>query len=163
MELSNFTTGLEELLAESNSEGENFFHEVARCGSFSLIARFMPFKRSICAAAALNTPNNAGQISIYIAAVTHGKWYAAKLIDILVELGADINGQESVEGNTVLHLAVNQRDYELAEWLCCQPGIDLKLCNAKNLSPFQLAQRNKNRKIMQILRKYCSNGNTDLV
>ncbi|KAG8040270.1 hypothetical protein G9C98_000841 [Cotesia typhae] len=153
MELSNFITGLEKVLVERNSEGENFFHEVARCGSFSFIARFMPFIRKSCTAAALNTPNSAGQMGIHIVAETHGKWYAAKLIDILVELGADINGQESVEGNTVLHLAVNHRDYELAEWLCCQPGIDLGRRNAKNLSPLELAQKNKNRKMIQILRK----------
>ncbi|CAD6244536.1 GSCOCT00014325001.2-RA-CDS [Cotesia congregata] len=162
MEVPNFVTCLEEVLTERNSEGENFFHEAARCGSFSIIARFTPFIRGNCVAAALNTTNIAGQMSIHVAAVTHEKWYAAKLIDILVELGADINGQESVEGNTALHLAVNRRDYQLVEWLCCQPGIDLKLCNAKNLSPFELAQINRN-KMMQILRKYYSNENTDLV
>lgn len=46
MQLSNFTDGLEAMLRESNSKGENFFHEVTRSGSFSLIERFLPFIKS---------------------------------------------------------------------------------------------------------------------
>nr|ACE75353.1 viral ankyrin [Glyptapanteles indiensis] len=163
MELSNFIICLEEVLAQRNSKGENFFHEAARSGSFSLITRFVPFIRGIGAAAGLNTPNYAGQLSIHVAAVTHRRWHAAKLIEILVELGADINGQESVEGNTALHIAVKQLDYALAEWLCSQPGIHLELRNAKNLSSLELALTNGNRKMIRVLKNGYSIKNTDSV
>lgn len=157
MKLSNFADELKVILTERNSEGENFFHEVSRSGSFSLIERFAPFIRGFDAAEALNTRNSAGQMSIHIVAITHEKLYAAKLIDTIVKLGADINGQEGIGGNTALHLAVNKRDYELVEWLCRQPDIDLKLYNSNNVSPFQSAKKMKDKKMVQILKKYCSN------
>ncbi|KAL5948473.1 viral ankyrin V1, partial [Microplitis demolitor] len=150
--LSWLTNGLKEILLEQNSEGENFFHEVARSGSFSLLSRFAPYVRGFDAAAGLNTRNHNGQMALHVAAVTHDKLYAVKLIQVLKELGADINGQEGAEGNTVLHLAVSQQRYELAEWLSFQEDIDLEIRNNDNLTPLEMAKSKKDKKMMKILK-----------
>ncbi|GBP75866.1 hypothetical protein EVAR_32013_1 [Eumeta japonica] len=44
--------------------------------------------------------------------------------------------------------AVNQRDYELVEWLCCQPDLNLDLRNVNDASPFELALEKKDEKMM---------------
>ncbi|XP_057335465.1 uncharacterized protein LOC130674214 [Microplitis mediator] len=148
--LSWLTNGLKEILLEQNSEGEDFFHETARSGSFSILSRFTPYVRGFDAAAGLNTRNHNGQMALHAAAVTHDKLYAVKFIQVLKELGAD--GQEGAGGNTVLHLAVSQQGYELAEWLSLQEDIDLEIRNTDNLTPLEMTKSKKDKKMIKILK-----------
>lgn len=64
-----------------------------------------------------------------------------------------------MRGDTAFHLAVDQQDYELVEWLCFQPGINLELPNFNSISSLKLARKNKDKKMIQILKKFISSNN----
>ncbi|CAH2086223.1 unnamed protein product [Euphydryas editha] len=61
-----------------------------------------------------------------------------------LELGADINGQESLNGSTPLHLCEEERNYELAELLCERPDVNLNATNYAGQTAYQLALERNN-------------------
>nr|AGQ20222.1 AsIV-cont00109-ORF1 [Apophua simplicipes ichnovirus] len=69
-------------------------------------------------------------------------------------MGADINGEISSDGFSVLHETVVYKAYDVAEWLCQQPGIQLEAKTWGNLTPYQLAVVHNDSKMMAILKKY---------
>lgn len=69
--------------------------------------------------------------------------YAREMMYIVLKLGADINGQESLSGFTPLHLSIWESNYELAEWLCERPDINLGATNYAGQTIYQLAVERK--------------------
>lgn len=99
----------------------------------------------------LNEYNREGRKCIHIAAVMHKGQVATELIIILLNFGADVNGRVLCTGDTVLHIAVYLKDYYLAEWLCRRSGININARNYVGLTPFQIARKKNDKKMMMIL------------
>lgn len=72
-------------------------------------------------------------------------------MEIVVDLGVDINGQEWLGGFTPLHLCVWKENCDLAEWLCQAPGIDLEATNWGGQTVYQLAFERNGHQIMEIM------------
>ncbi|CAD6243721.1 GSCOCT00013118001.2-RA-CDS [Cotesia congregata] len=77
---------------------------------------------------------------------------AKSKIEILWNMGADINAKELIMGNTLLHIAVITRNYLLAEWICRTPGADLGAVNSLQDTAYQVAYRISDLGMMEVLR-----------
>lgn len=129
------------------------FHAFAEMGSLHLLY-WIHGKLGEDANHILHARNYFGETSIHIAARAHRGKRAIELIKALVEFGVDLNAPERFTGVTALHETILNEDYELAEWLCKQPGIDMELKTWHGLTAYQWAFRRKNKKLMNILRTY---------
>nr|AGQ20223.1 AsIV-cont00109-ORF2 [Apophua simplicipes ichnovirus] len=139
-----------DMISWSNTNGENFFHEVCRTGSYELLVRVEPYldddSRHL-----LKVVNHQGQSCMHIA-VNHSR--SVEIMNILRNMGADINGRTSTGGFTVLHEAVVNKAYDVAEWLCQEPDIQIQAKTSANLTAYQLAFVLNDSKMMAILKKY---------
>lgn len=77
---------------------------------------------------------------------------AVPKIQSLVEDGADINARELRTGNTILHIAAQTRNYQLAEWLCKQPSMEKDAVNFNYDTAYRIAYKARDLKMMLILR-----------
>jgi ankyrin repeat protein len=71
------------------------------------------------------------------------------MINIFNELGADLNARDR-EGDTALCKLIEQEKIEIIKFLI-ELGIDVNRCNKNNEIPLELAYKNKNEKIIDIL------------
>ncbi|AAW51782.1 viral ankyrin 2 [Bracoviriform demolitoris] len=83
--------------------------------------------------------------------VCEDKVNAIKKLKVLLEMGADINGQERKGGNTPLHLAVHSNNYKLVKWLCKQPSINKTALNYAQKTPHDIAIERIEKKINNAL------------
>ncbi|CAG17492.1 ank5 [Bracoviriform congregatae] len=105
-----------QMLSNKSCSGENYFHEACKAHSLMMTERNY----------------NGEQCTHFIA--------KDDVFRRETSSGADINGQESLSGFTPLHLCVWERYYELAEWLCKRPDINLKATNYAGQTVYQLAE-----------------------
>lgn len=152
-----------DMLSSINSNGNNYFHEACQDGSISLIQeseRFvadvdLPFVRHL-----LRQKNFDGLTCIHVTMKTQVGPFAAAIIECLVRMGADLNATEGHGGDTALHLAARKQDHYMVEWLCMQPTININAVNYAMKTPYQIAKRNHDRKMMFIL--LTCGANTDV-
>ncbi|KAG8039270.1 hypothetical protein G9C98_003577 [Cotesia typhae] len=108
-----------QMLSSRNASGGNYFHEACQAGSLALLLRAAEWmNRPI--PSILTVRDYDGEQCTHI--IVKNKDFCTKeMMEIVLNLGADINGQEWLGGSTPLHLCVWERNYELAEWLCRAP------------------------------------------
>lgn len=135
------------------TKGQNLFHDICHQGCVSLLLRagyWIDEKNAFL----LTEYDYSGEQCIHIAARRHRGGFAVQLIEILLQLGSDLNAPDRCSGNTVLHDAVLCKDYQLATWLCEQLQVNLYACNYARLTAFQIARKNKDEKMMDIFGKH---------
>ncbi|KAH0554413.1 hypothetical protein KQX54_010476 [Cotesia glomerata] len=64
---------------------------------------------------------------------------AVMKIELLLNMGADVSARESLTGDSLLHIAVSSKNYELAEWLCRDLKANLIAINYAHMTPYHLA------------------------
>lgn len=145
---------LNKMISALDETGGNYFHNVARSGSIALLKRVEPFldetHRSL-----LTLRDDRGLQCTHIAARSNDGKMAVMMIEYLVRLGANIHIMEFVTEDTLLHLAVYTKNYELAEWLGQQPNYVTYIANnAENLTAYEIAVKNGDERMSMILQKY---------
>lgn len=140
-----------EMLSTRNASGGNFFHEVCEVRSLFLLERASQFIGGLIPSI-LSTRNYNGKQCTHIL-VNYQDVCAQAMMEILLNLGADINGQEELGGCTPLHLCVTEKNYILAEWLCNAPGINLGATNYAEQTALQLAVERKDFRMIEIVKK----------
>ncbi|KAH0545678.1 hypothetical protein KQX54_002312 [Cotesia glomerata] len=150
-----------EMLSARNSSGGNYFHEACQAGSLALLMRAKVWIDQPIPSILITRNYNGEQCSHII--VKNKNIYAQKMMEIVLKLGADINGRENLGGFTLLHLCVWERNYELAEWLCRAPGIDLEATNYARQTVYQLALERDDNQMMEIIKRAGTNVSTFLL
>nr|AGO14416.1 ANK6 [Cotesia sesamiae Mombasa bracovirus] len=123
-----------QMLSPRNASGGNYFHEACQAGSLALLLR---------AAEWMDRP---------IPSILTVRDYD-DMMEIVLNLGAGINGQEWLGGFTPLYVCVWERNYELAEWLCRAPGIDLEATNYAGQTVYQVVLEQKDNQIMEMIKR----------
>nr|ABH10020.1 vankyrin 1 [Campoletis chlorideae ichnovirus] len=147
--------GIQQLFGRNHNSGENILHELVRTGSLELLYRIrdnyggpLDFL--------LQEFDNCGKNCIHVAADTHRGRRAILIIQVLMELGADLNAGDYWLNMTVLHLAVYNKDYALAKWLCQQPILDINAMGFDGTTAFGIAYSTGDYQMMIMLRPNCS-------
>nr|ACE75325.1 viral ankyrin [Glyptapanteles indiensis] len=140
-----------QMLSTRSSLGDNFFHEACKAFSIALLRRAEEMIDEPIPTI-LTTRNYNGEQCTHLI-VNIKEIYAQDMMEIVLDLGADVNGQEACGGFTPLHLCVLKKNYGLAEWLCKVPGINLEAVNYANQTVYQLALECDERQIMEIVKK----------
>ncbi|AEE09523.1 viral ankyrin [Cotesia vestalis bracovirus] len=140
-----------QMLSARSASGGNYFHEACQAGSLALLLRAAEWMDRPTPSI-LTVRNYSGEQCTHII-VKNKDIYAQEMMNIVLNLGADINGQEWLGGFTPLHLCVWERNYELAEWLCRAPGIDLEATNYAGQTVYQLALERKDNQIMEMMKR----------
>lgn len=140
------------LFDRDDQTGDTIFHELARMGALTILKRIQerttgPFVDL------LRIKNHGGELCTHVVTKYHKGLGAILLIDVLVLLGADLNGRNFCAGETVLHRSVHNGDAPLAKWLCEQPQINLYERNNKGLMAWQIANERNDEDLKEILRK----------
>ncbi|KAH0553179.1 uncharacterized protein LOC123274764 [Cotesia glomerata] len=61
--------------------------------------------------------------------------------------------KESINGDTPLHITVRTKNYELAEWLCQRPQVNIEALNYAQQTPYHRAYKCNDAKMMTILQE----------
>lgn len=85
---------------------------------------------------------------ILVYAAEHG---SVDVVKFLLEVGCDINAQDTF-GNTALLCAVENNRYELMKFLLRQPGIHVELSNFYGENIFSIAALNNDEQITEYLK-----------
>lgn len=144
---------MEKLFNKNHLTGNTIFHELAYIGSLTLLKRFRDNLDEPCTFL-LQQFNNDGEFSIHVAANAHSGLHAIRVIELLRDLGAHLDARDNQSAVTVLHIAVEHQDHDLAEWLCEQSQIDINAEDVDGLTAYQLAQEKNDQQMMDILRIY---------
>lgn len=141
------------LLGKNPITGDTIFHELADAGSMPLLNRIRetidgPYDSII------NELNDHGLTCIHVAVKQHRGLHAIQVIELLVQMGADLNAPDKLSSSTVLHHTVWYEDRELAEWLCQQPQINLDARRCDGVTAYQMASMEQNKRMKEILRGY---------
>nr|AAX37361.1 putative ankyrin 1 [Tranosema rostrale ichnovirus] len=145
MELSK----IEELFATYSHTGNTIFHDLAEYGALRLLQRIRdridpPFH-------AIQRKNYSDDFCVHSVVKWHGGLRAIDLLEVLVQMGADLNARGGRSGDTALHMTTYDGDCDLALWLCRQPQIDVHVRNHAGLTAYELAVKKKNERLMAIL------------
>ncbi|AAZ30030.1 ank1 [Bracoviriform indiense] len=97
----------------------------------------------------LQLKNTNGETCLHVAAKQQRGCCAERIIAQMFDMGADLNAQEDGTGNTILHIAVKNKDYELVEYLLEQSS-SRNIENNDRLTPYQLAEQDNDPEIMDI-------------
>ncbi|XP_061719977.1 NF-kappa-B inhibitor cactus-like [Cydia pomonella] len=140
-----------EMLSVRNHLGETYFHEVCRTALPSLLDRVARCLDDEIPTILAIKNYNGEQCTHTI--VKYEEKYAKEMMETVVDLGADINGQEGCGGFTPLHLCVWQKNYKLARWICGQRKTNLEAKTYAKKTAYQLAYEKKDDEMMKILKK----------
>ncbi|BAF45734.1 vankyrin-d8.3 [Ichnoviriform fugitivi] len=151
---------IDKLFGKDPLTGNTIFHELAYVGSLTLLKRFRDNLDKPCTFI-LQQFNSDGEFSIHVAANIHRGKHAIRVIKLLRELGADLDARDDQLAITVLHIAVEHRDYTLAKWLCEQSQIDINAEDVDGHTAYQLAQMDHDQYMMDILRIHGAQCNCD--
>ncbi|BAF45667.1 vankyrin-b15.1 [Ichnoviriform fugitivi] len=154
------TSQIEKLFRKHPVTGNTIFHELAYDGSLTVLKRIRDNLDEPCTFI-LQQFNCEGEFSIHVAAMMHRGRHAIRLIKLLRDLGADLDARDDQLENTVLHIAVVQRDHTLAKWLCKQSQIDINAEDVDGHTAYQLAQMDHDQYMMDILRIHGAQCNCD--
>lgn len=131
-------TGIQNLFGRNHVSGDNILHEIVQTGSLELLRRFRD-NYVVPLDSLLQEVDLFGRTCIHVAADTHRGHHAILIIQVLTELGADLNARDCPLNMTVLHIAVYHKDYELAKWLCQQPNLDINATRFDGLTAYEIA------------------------
>ncbi|CAH2089028.1 unnamed protein product [Euphydryas editha] len=139
-----------EMMSDKNFFGENYPRPECEASPLTHLER----TESRCMDQPMSSPlternYNGEQCSHMIAKCKD--FNAREMMRRVLELGADINGQESLNGSTPLHLCVEERNYELAEWLCERPDVNLEATNYAGQTAYQLALKRNDSLLKKML------------
>nr|AAX56956.1 vankyrin 4 [Ichnoviriform sonorense] len=143
--------GIQKLFGRNHISGANIFHEIARTGFVELLYRIRDNYDGPLDSL-LQEFDNYGENCIHVVADTHQGRHAISIIQVLMELGADLNAPDRLLNITVLHIAVHHKDYTLAKWLCQQPNLDINVKSFDGLTAYGLARIEGDQEMMRILR-----------
>lgn len=87
---------------------------------------------------------------ILVYAADHG---TVEVISFLLEMGCDINAQDTF-GNTALLCAVENNRLEVVKFLLRQPGLHLEIANFYGENVFTIAELNNDEEILNCLKSY---------
>ncbi len=87
---------------------------------------------------------------ILVYAAEHG---TVEVIRFLLEMGCDINAQDTY-GNTALLCAIENNRFEVMRFLLRQPGIHLEICNFYGENVFSIAELNNDEQIVNYLNDF---------
>ena len=87
---------------------------------------------------------------ILVYAADHG---TVEVISFLLEMGCDINAQDTF-GNTALLCAVENNRLEVVKFLLRQPGLHLEIANFYGENVFTIAELNHDEEILNCLKSY---------
>lgn len=73
-------------------------------------------------------------------------------IEILSNLGADLNARETKTGDTLLHIAAINKNYQLAEHLCQDTRINKDAINFAHQTPYHLAYLSRDSRMIEIFK-----------
>ncbi|BAF45650.1 vankyrin-b3.1 [Ichnoviriform fugitivi] len=132
--------------------GNTIFHELARRGELRALYEVDMFITGPYEDL-LQVKNYDGELCTHVAVKHNNELIAMKIMEALVLLGANLNGINASAGETVLHRAVNDGLYELTEWLCKQPAINLDARNDVGLTAYQIAYKRNDERLKEILRE----------
>nr|AUO16792.1 viral ankyrin 1 [Microplitis mediator bracovirus]AUO16793.1 viral ankyrin 1 [Microplitis mediator bracovirus] len=99
----------------------------------------------------LQKRNMQGHTCLQLAVIANTGQRAIRIIEKLVQYGADLNVRERYTDDTLLHMAVKKEDYELVAWMCQQTNIGLEIRNISRLTAFQVAFKNGDKEMMKVL------------
>lgn len=139
------------MLSARNGSGGTYFHEACQANSMALLWRAADMVNE-SHPQILNVRDHNGAQCTHIIATSNVS-FPIDMMDIVLQLGADINGREGLAGNTPLHICVMKKNYALAEWLCQAPNIDVEAENFGKETPYDLACKMEDRKMIKILNK----------
>nr|AAX56958.1 vankyrin 2 [Ichnoviriform sonorense] len=144
---------IRKLVGRKHITGNNIFHELAEVGSLTLLYRIRDnIDESFHSI--LQETNNDGESNIHIAVKKHSGEHAIKLIEVLVAMGADLNGTIGTSGCTVLHVTVWRKDYTLTKWLCQQSRINLHAKGWDGLTACQMAIIENDKQMIDIFQTH---------
>ncbi|XP_057319146.1 uncharacterized protein LOC130663738 [Microplitis mediator] len=135
--------------------GDNIFHVIAKKGWLKMLYALEGFVDETVKPW-LRERNKDGNTCLHEAAWQNKGQQAIKIMEQLVEYGADLNLKSSCK-TPVLHVAVEKEDHELAAWICQQPGIDLEAKNFSKYTAYQWASKKclrSDKKMMEILKTH---------
>lgn len=136
------------MIASETGKGGNYFHEA--CRSAALLQNIKPYVQ-VEHRHLLRAHNHDGLQPIHVAAMMETGKPAAKIIELLIEMGADINGTERDNHYTALHIATSKKDYDLVEWLCKQNDVSINALSSMKKTPYEIARIKGDRKMMKML------------
>lgn len=147
------------LLGINPCNGNTIFHDIAHDGSMLMLLRlrsnfiveWQTFARVI---------NNNGESCIHVAASLHRGEIAIRLLRVLVELGADLNAKHQMTKCTVLHIAVWNKDFKLAKWLCRVSFFEMNEKDMDGNTAYQMAHAADDQRMMKILRVHGADCST---
>ncbi|CAJ0576769.1 unnamed protein product, partial [Mesorhabditis spiculigera] len=93
--------------------------------------------------------DNAGMTSLMWAAY---RCYQMFPLKILIDSGADLNAQETLQGNTALHFAAQERNITAIRELLAA-GADPTIPNKQHETPLDIVSNNRHQKIQRMLKK----------
>lgn len=147
---------IQKLFGREPIRGNTIFHVLAKLGSLELLNRICDNVDEPCDSI-LHEKNYNGEFCTHVVAKNHRGQAAIVLMEALMNLGADLNAVDARAGFTVLHETVLREDYELAEWLCQQPRLNLDSKTWGGLTAYQLAFKKKNQQMMDLFRTQGAN------
>lgn len=103
--------------------GNTIFHEIAIEGSLALLLRIRE-NLDEPIDLVLEELNDQGETCVHLAALMNRGQHAIEIIEVLRELGADLNARNRL-GHTLMSYAIYNKDYQLIDWLLLQPEITL--------------------------------------
>lgn len=150
---------IERLLGRDPRNGNTIFHDIAHDGSMTVLMRlrsnFIVEWQTI-----VRVINNNGESCTHVAASFHRGEKAIRLLRVLVELGADLNAKHEMTKCTVLHMAVFNKDYKLAKWLCRVSHFEMNAKYMDGTTAYQMAHAADDQRMIKILRVYGADCST---
>ncbi|XP_063219673.1 NF-kappa-B inhibitor cactus-like [Bacillus rossius redtenbacheri] len=136
-----------------NNRGDNFLHDICHHGCLSLLLRAewcLDQTHNLL----LQQFNYEGYQCVHIVVQRHRGQKALQLLEVLMDMGADLNAPDRTSGSTPLHLAVINEDYELVTWMCQEISVNLESCDYSRLTAYQVAWKRNDYKMMKIFEKF---------
>lgn len=134
---------------EHSSNGENILHYLCRNGG---VVDLLHYENAITDENRylVSEYNHRGQQCVHIVA-SEDNLDPKRKLKRLIEWGANINAKENIFGDTPLHITVRTKNYELAEWICQQSQVNLEALNYAQQTPYDLAYKRNDVKMMNLL------------
>lgn len=136
---------------DCHQHNKTMFHLISELGAYDILERIWEYVEENEFQSILKVKNSSGETCLHTAAKCLKGSNAVDMLEMLIDMGADPNDQESDTGNTLLHIAVIKRDYELAAWLACMLSVDMDITNNAGLTPNNLAMIYNDQRMQSLL------------
>lgn len=130
-------------------KGNTIFHLIAESHCLEILDRIWDSSKDNELQRVLQLKNDHGETCLHLAVKYSSGIDAERIVAQMFDMGADLDAQEDGTGNTILHMAVKQKDYELVEYLLKVPT-KTNIKNEDGLTPYQLAEQDNDPKMMEL-------------